>query len=131
MDSSPPPNLSGDREKILQELIQGRESANKLLTLILGKSSGSGDDNSSSASADDLLMKIFASFAESISVLNRAPLEQVFDKIPANTGGNLPIGMQSEDSEGSSKSTSVLKQRRGSYKRRYSTDHYPFFLSSV
>lgn len=122
MDSSPPPNLSGDREKILQELIQGRESANKLLTLILGNpsGSGSGDDNSSSASADDLLMKIFASFAESISVLNRAPLEQlVFDKIPANTVGSLPIGLQSEDSEGSSKSTSVLKQRRGCYKRRY------------
>lgn len=120
MDSSPPANLSGDREKILQELIQGRESANKLLTLILGKPSGSGDDKSSSVSADDLLMKIFSSFAESISVLNRgAPLEQGFDKIPVNTVGNLPIGLQPEDSEGSSKSTSVLKQRRGCYKRRY------------
>ncbi|XP_058214769.1 WRKY DNA-binding transcription factor 70-like [Rhododendron vialii] len=118
MDSSPPANLSGDREKIIQELIQGRESANKLLTLILGKPPY-GDDKSSSVSADDLLMKIFASFAESISVLNRgAPLEQVFDKIPVNTVGSLPIGLQPEDSEGSSKSTSVLKQRRGCYKRR-------------
>ncbi|KAE9447536.1 hypothetical protein C3L33_20569, partial [Rhododendron williamsianum] len=117
MDSSPPANLSGDREKILQELIQGRESANKLLTIILGKPSG--DDKSSSVSAaDDLLRKIFASFAESISVLNRAPIEQAFDKIPVNTAGSLPIGLQSEDSEGSSKSTSVLKQRRGCYKRR-------------
>lgn len=126
MDSSPPANLSGDREKILQELIQGRESANKLLTLILGKPSGDDKSSSSVSAADDLLMKIFASFAESISVLNRAPIEQVFDKIPVNTVGSLPIGLQSEDSEGSSKSTSVLKQRRGCYKRRYCTEIIPF-----
>lgn len=126
MDSSPPANLSGDREKILQELIQGRESANKLLTLILGKPSGDDKSSSSVSAADDLLMKIFASFAESISVLNRAPIEQAFDKIPVNTVGSLPIGLQSEDSEGSSKSTSVLKQRRGCYKRRYCTEIIPF-----
>lgn len=115
MDFSPPENLSGDRKKVLQELIQGRESANKLLKLVLGKPFG---DDKSWVSADDLLMKILASFTESISELNRDPVEPVFNKIPVNTVGNIPIGMQSEDSEGSSKSTSVLKQRRGCYKRR-------------
>jgi hypothetical protein len=118
MDSSSLENLFGDRNKVLQGLIQGRESANQL-RLILEKPLG---DDKSSIALDDLVTKILGSFTESISILNWRPIEEVFDRIPANTGGNSPSsgGRKYDESEESSKSTSAFKERRGSYKRRKS-----------
>ncbi|XP_058214768.1 probable WRKY transcription factor 70 [Rhododendron vialii] len=122
MDPSSPSvnNLLGDREKLIQLLVQGNESANQL-RLTLGKPSA-GDDKSSVA-ALDLVKKVLGSFAESMSIVNRRPIEGVFDKVPVNTGGNSPSsnGRKADDSEGSSRSTSAFKQRRGCYKRRKTT----------
>lgn len=116
--SSPSENLLGDREKLIQVLVQGHESANQL-RLTLGKPSAA-DDKSSTVAALDLVKKVLGSFAESMSIVNRRPIEGVFDKVPANTGGNSPSsnGRKADDSEESSKSTSAFKERRGCYKRR-------------
>ncbi|KAE9447537.1 hypothetical protein C3L33_20568, partial [Rhododendron williamsianum] len=119
--SSQSENLLGDREKLIQLLVQGHESANKL-RLALGKPSAA--DDKSSVAALDLVKKVLGSFAESMSIVNRRPTEGVFDKVPANTGGNSPSsnGRKADDSEESSKSTSAFKERRGSYKRRKTTE---------
>lgn len=129
MDSSSPENLFDDRNKVLQGLIRGRESVNQL-RLILEKPLG---DDKSSVAVDDLVTKILGSFTESISMLNWRPIKEVFDKIPANTGGNSPSsnGRKYDESEESSKSTSAFKERRGCYKRRYLSFSFHFFSLSV
>lgn len=126
MDSSSPENLFDDRNKVLQGLIRGRESVNQL-RLILEKPLG---NDKSSVAVDDLVTKILGSFTESISMLNWRPIKEVFDKIPANTGGNSPSsnGRKYDESEESSKSTSAFKERRGCYKRRCLSFSFHFFF---
>ncbi|PSS32757.1 WRKY transcription factor 70 [Actinidia chinensis var. chinensis] len=102
MDSSSPEKISGDRRKAVQELIQGRELANQL-RLVLGKPFGGVDK---SVAAEDLAKKILGSFTETISILNRRTADEVSD------------GRMSEDSDEITSKTSALKDRRGCYKRR-------------
>ncbi|XP_057513378.1 WRKY DNA-binding transcription factor 70-like [Actinidia eriantha] len=112
MGSSSPEKISCDRKRAVQELIQGRELANQL-RLLLGKPFG-GDDMS--VAAKDLVMKILGSFTETISILKRHAADEVSDQVPANS----PCwdGRKSEDSDEITSKTSALKDRRGCYKRR-------------
>lgn len=125
MDSySSPENLFGDRnQKLLQGLIQGLESVNQLRNII-GRPVG--DDKSSVAA--DLARRVSESLAESISIVKRCPIEEVFDKIQVNSPHG---GLKSEDSDGSCKSTSILKQRRGCYKRRRTTQTWTTTTSNL
>ncbi|GFY82487.1 WRKY DNA-binding protein 13 [Actinidia rufa] len=112
MGSSFPEKISCDRKKVVQELIQGRELANQL-RLLLGKPFG-GDDKL--VAAKDLVMKILGSFTETISILKSHAADEVTDPVPANS----PCwdGRKSEDSDEITSKTSALKDRRGCYKRR-------------
>ncbi|CAL5390012.1 unnamed protein product [Camellia sinensis] len=109
--SSPtwPEKLSCDRKKAIQDLIQGRELANQL-RLILRNPFSHHDE---SAAAGDLLVKILGSFTDTISILNRT--HEVSAQIQANSPPS--DARKFEDSDDSSK-TSGLKDRRGCYKRR-------------
>ncbi|KAL6987997.1 hypothetical protein U1Q18_013744 [Sarracenia purpurea var. burkii] len=114
MDCSWPENLSGERKKAAQKLIQGREQADRLRAVL---SEPFGDDGL--AAAKDLALSILGSFTEAISVLNRQSTDEASDQIPANTRVNSACwdGRAPEYSDESSK-TSALKDRRGCYKRR-------------
>ncbi|KAK9290778.1 hypothetical protein L1049_008956 [Liquidambar formosana] len=110
MDSSWPENLPIDRKKVTQKIVQGQEFA-KQLQILLSKP----QIQDGLASFEDLVAKILRSFTETLSILNCGDSDEV-SQIPAKRSPCWD-GQKSEDSGESSKS-STLKDRRGCYKRR-------------
>ncbi|PON60527.1 WRKY domain containing protein [Parasponia andersonii] len=142
-DPSAQENAPSGRRKVIDELVQGRELANQLHSL-LAKS-----DQNDVSSAEDLVSKIMESFTNTLFMLNNRNSnyeakaaaaaahddddndDEAFDVVsqvqPASTTSPVDSpcldGRKSEDSQESCRSTSVisttsLKDRRGSYKRR-------------
>ncbi|EXB74394.1 putative WRKY transcription factor 70 [Morus notabilis] len=124
MASSPlPENVLSGRQKLIDELVQGREIANRLQTLL---SQPVGDDGSLVNSAEDLVSRIMESFTNTLFMLNKnGTVEAVLSQIQAAAATSSRVdspcldGRKSEDSGESCRSVSTtLKDRRGCYKRR-------------
>ncbi|XP_022722727.1 probable WRKY transcription factor 70 [Durio zibethinus] len=110
MQSAWSENMSLERKKAIEELGRGRELANQLRDLL---SKSLGDEG------EDLVMKIFNSFGNTLSMLRNSG--DYDDEVSQNQRNSINMswdGRKSEDSEDSIKSTSTQKDRRGCYKRR-------------
>ncbi|XP_024188456.1 probable WRKY transcription factor 70 isoform X2 [Rosa chinensis] len=125
-----PESVSSNRQRVVEELVQGREMVNQLQRCL------SGDVRS----AEGLVTKILGSFTNTLRILNGSEeaKEELISQIQANSptstvtaSGSAAAGTdslswdalddagKSEDSnEESYKSTETFKDRRGSYKRR-------------
>lgn len=123
-----PENLVTSRKRVVDELMEGRELANQLQS-VLANSDGAGGSSSSSSSsltglsAEDLVSKIMKSFSNTLSILNvvnEGDEVSVSDQIPAGSRVDSTCldARKSEDSDESCRSTSTVKDRRGCYKRR-------------
>ncbi|KAF5750732.1 WRKY DNA-binding protein 70 putative isoform 1 [Tripterygium wilfordii] len=113
MEFTCPENKPAGQGKAIEELQQGFELAKQLQSLITRSSPGD-KEKSIYSSSDDLLKRISNSFSYAISLLiDNVELSEV-NQSPASMAGR-----KSEDSEESSKSTTTMvKGRRGCYKRR-------------
>ncbi|XVF29724.1 hypothetical protein REPUB_Repub15cG0147000 [Reevesia pubescens] len=119
MQSSWSENMSSGKKKAIEELARGRELTNKLRDL-LSKSLG---DEKDLVGSEDLVMKIFNSFSNTLSILGNINGDFCDDKVSVSLRSSNTIlsleGQKSEDSGESIKSTtSKHKDRRGRYKRR-------------
>lgn len=124
-----PESVPSYRQRVMEELVQGREMANQLRR-VLGGDVGS---------AEGLVTKILGSFTNTLFILNenQEAKAELLSPIQANsttstvTASGAGVAnssswdvvhddaVKSEDSNGEScKSTETLKDRRGSYKRR-------------
>jgi len=100
----------GGRGKVVDELLRGRDLANQLRNIL--NESGDIDNNNGSTIpfAEDLLKKVLTTFTNSLLFLNNNPTSE--------EGSNLQL-TKSEDSLESNFKSSIVKERRGCYKRRY------------
>lgn len=105
---------SSSKRRAIEELVDGRESAMRLKTL-LRKPSG----NNGSQPADELVVKILRSFTESISALSSCEESEVREVMSPQIGG-FGAGCDDQGSEhsGESRKRPGLKDGRGCYKRR-------------
>ena len=61
MECTQPESLPSNKKKAIEELVQGRDIANQLRSL-LNKSAGDDNNNNKAAPAEDLVLKILKSF---------------------------------------------------------------------
>ncbi|KAF8028204.1 hypothetical protein BT93_E0952 [Corymbia citriodora subsp. variegata] len=108
------PSANCSKSRAIRELVDGRDSAIRLETL-LRKPSG----NNGSLSADELVVKILRSFTESISALSSWENSEVCEDMSPQIGG-FGAGCDDQGSEhsGESRKRPGLKDGRGCYKRR-------------
>ncbi|PQM37857.1 putative WRKY transcription factor 70 [Prunus yedoensis var. nudiflora] len=135
MELSWPESVLSNRERVMEELIQGRELASQLCRVLDDHKSTlvSGCGGGDIGSAEGLVNKILGSFANTLLILNgnEADGEIVSgDQIQGNSSGGGSADSSSWDAnhaiiksedfheEISCKSPSTIKDRRGSYKRR-------------
>ncbi|KAI4353560.1 hypothetical protein L6164_002499 [Bauhinia variegata] len=116
-------NLGLDRRKAIKELIRGHKFASQLREAInqSSKESGVGDHSAVTIPfAEDLLGKVLRSFTNTLLILdnnNKNYESEVVSQLQiGDTSSWKPT--QSEDSQESCKSSSIIKERRGCYKRR-------------
>ncbi|XP_031102161.1 WRKY DNA-binding transcription factor 70 [Ipomoea triloba] len=108
MAHSSPENSSANRKRAVDGLILGRNLTCQLREVLRNSSGEHGPP--SKVVAEDLVVKILESFNEGISVIGSMDSDEV-SQPPCD-------GRKSEDSSGSCKTTSALKDGRGCYKRR-------------
>ncbi|XP_022734203.1 probable WRKY transcription factor 70 [Durio zibethinus] len=112
-------NMSSDRRKAIEELGRGRELTNQLRDLLNSKSVG---DEGLAVVSEDLVMKIFNSFAKSLSIIRNIGDYDDDEVSQKSRNNNMSWDdRKSEDLGDSIKSitaTSTQKGRRGCYKRR-------------
>ena len=120
MECTWPESIPSNKKKAIEELVQGRDIANKLRSL-LNKSAGdnnNNNNNSKAAPAEDLVVKILNSFTNSLYILNSAESDEV-SQIQANTHvTNWNGGPKSSESSEETSRNTTHKDRRGCYKRR-------------
>ncbi|KAL5807690.1 hypothetical protein ACOSQ3_028381 [Xanthoceras sorbifolium] len=142
-----PENSSSDRRKAIEELLKGRDLALELRRLLNKLSSSSSAENNNNNDDDDdddnndgvlllnqdLVPKILTSFTNTLSILKNSSGggEYQSDEVVSQVQTNAPhlswdtIGRKSEDSSGDScKSTLIVKDKRGCYKRRKCSDSW-------
>nr|WGV38231.1 WRKY [Loropetalum chinense var. rubrum]WGV38232.1 WRKY [Loropetalum chinense var. rubrum] len=118
-----------DRKRLIEsELLRGREFTNQLQNILLG-SNNKPLIQDELESAEDLISRILGSFNESLSRLNSGESDEV-SQIPAKRSLCWDGGLKSEDSGESSKS-STLKDRRGCYKRRRTSQSWATVTSTL
>nr|UXG57924.1 WRKY70a [Nelumbo nucifera] len=114
VESPWPENSPINRRKAINELVRGREFTTQLQIILRNPLGGHG-----SVSAEDLLPKILTSFTEAIAALNTTVESGEVSQNPASTHVSSPsCGDRATEDSGESKKSTVLKDRRGSYKRR-------------
>ncbi|XP_044493501.1 probable WRKY transcription factor 70 [Mangifera indica] len=121
-----PDHLPSDRRRAIAELVKGRDFALQLRDLVHS------NNNNVSVSLQqrinqDLVLNILNSFTNTLSILKRSNGES--DEVsqvptPTHFTRDADVPLKSEDSEGSSKTTSTIKDRRGCYKRRRYSDSF-------
>ncbi|KAF2306632.1 hypothetical protein GH714_019928 [Hevea brasiliensis] len=118
MESLWPETLLYNRRKAIEQLTRGQEYANQLKAIF---SESIGDDGSV---GEDLVTKILNSFMSSLSILNGVESDEV-SQLPASIHVGSPCcdGRKSEDSGESIRSTSTMKDRKGCYKRRKTSQY--------
>ncbi|CAL5192484.1 unnamed protein product [Lathyrus oleraceus] len=102
-------NLGHGRGKVIDELLRGRELANQLRNIL--NESGDVDDNNGSTTpfAEHLLKEVLMTFTNSLLFLNNTQTSEVSD---------VQLTKSEDSLESNCKSTSIVKERRGCYKRR-------------
>lgn len=97
------------RGKVIDELRRGRELANQLKNIL--NESGDFDDINGSTTpfAEDLLKEVLTTFTNSLLFLNNNPTSE---------GSDMQLTKSEDSLESNCKSTSIVKERRGCYKRR-------------
>ncbi|XP_021832037.1 probable WRKY transcription factor 70 [Prunus avium] len=137
MELSWPESVLSNRERVMEELIQGRELASQLCRVLDDHKSTlvSGCGGGDVGSAEGLVTKILGSFANTLLILNGKEADGEIvsgDQIRGNSSGGGSADSSSwdanhaiiksedfhEEMEISCKSASTSKDRRGSYKRR-------------
>ncbi|KAE9604100.1 hypothetical protein Lal_00002295 [Lupinus albus] len=123
-----PQCVLSNRKRVLRELLQGHECATKLKFLLQNPIISDG----STLSAEELLSNVERSFTHSISVLTSSDTEVVdevgqivnYGENGSQVGANSCNDLRSEDSTESKKRslTTRTKDRRGSYKRRRTSE---------
>ncbi|KAI5429098.1 hypothetical protein KIW84_033913 [Lathyrus oleraceus] len=100
-------NLGHDRGKVIDELLRGRELANQLRDIL--NESGDVDDNNGSTTpfAEHLLKEVLMTFTNSLLFLNNT-----------QTSEDVQLTKSEDSLESNCKSSSIVKERRGCYKRR-------------
>lgn len=100
-------NLGHGRGKVIDELLRGRELANQLRNIL--NESGDVDDNNGSTTpfAEHLLKEVLMTFTNSLLFLNNT-----------QTSEDVQLTKSEDSLESNCKSTSIVKERRGCYKRR-------------
>ncbi|XP_061369485.1 probable WRKY transcription factor 70 [Gastrolobium bilobum] len=117
--------VASDRSKAIEELVRGSEFANQLRQLIIN----GGDDQgleSATPFAQSLVTNVLNSFTNAIFLLNKYPTSQSHDQVSQvqkSASSSFITPTKSEDSQESCKS-STIKDRRGCYKRRRTTQTY-------
>ncbi|KAK4253407.1 hypothetical protein QN277_010723 [Acacia crassicarpa] len=101
-------NLPSDRRKAIEELERGRDFASQLRRLVLNPA---GDVTT--PSARDLADEVVTSFSNTLLLLNLPSHDSQTQQY-----SSCVLPAKSDDSEDSCKSTSAVRERRGSYKRR-------------
>ncbi|KAG5092442.1 hypothetical protein AAZX31_18G194300 [Glycine max] len=100
------------RRKAIEELLRGRDCAKQLRSVI----NGSCEDGSSTTPsfAEQLVKEVLMSFTNSLSFLKNNPTSESHDV------SNVQVceSPKSEDSQESNCKSSIIKERRGCYKRR-------------
>lgn len=99
MESPLPEKSSADLKRAIDGLIRGQEFTRQLKEII--------KKPLATIMAEDLVGKIMNSFSETLSVINSGESNEDTAEVKSP-----------EDSSGSCKSTTSLKDRRGCYKRR-------------
>nr|XP_043614247.1 probable WRKY transcription factor 70 [Erigeron canadensis] len=105
-------NSLPNKKRLINELIKGRDTTKMLQDLLVGNV-----DNDGSVSLEDLVIKILGSFSNCLSVLGSDHVSTT------NDVGLACYDNQTWDSnESDKKSTPIVKDRRGCYKRRKTQD---------
>ncbi|KAJ0088028.1 hypothetical protein Patl1_31559 [Pistacia atlantica] len=125
--SSWPDHLPSDRRRAIDELVKGRDLTLKLRDLVHNNNNNNNNTNAAISSLNqDLVLNILKSFTNCLSILKRSYGES--DEVsqvptdPTHFTWDADVAVKSEDSEGSSKTTPTIKDRRGCYKRRKCSD---------
>ncbi|XP_065853444.1 WRKY DNA-binding transcription factor 70 isoform X2 [Euphorbia lathyris] len=103
-----------ERERAIDELVQGRHFAYKLKAFLL--QSENNKNNESLPPPQDLVLNVLNSFTNTLSILNPPPSDHLSHFPPASF--QLSDARNSDDSADTSRSSSSTKYRRGCYKRR-------------
>jgi hypothetical protein len=98
----------GGRGKIVDELLRGHQLANQLRNILNESGDIDNNDGSTIPFAEDLLKEVLTTFTNSLLFLNNNPTSE---------GSDLQL-TKSEDSLESNCKSSIVKERRGCYKRR-------------
>jgi len=98
------------RGKVIDELLRGRELANQLKNILNESGDIDNINGSTTPFAEDLLKKVLTTFTNSLLFLNNNPTSE---------GSDLQLTKSEDSLESNCKSTSIVKERRGCYKRRY------------
>ncbi|KAK1409272.1 hypothetical protein QVD17_35798 [Tagetes erecta] len=107
--------------RLIETLIRGRDFTKQLQSLLQRKDNLDGSV-SVSVLAEDLLMEILGSFSGGISMLSSTVSGEIYG-FPASPVGNL-VDKSPEEAHSGKKPVSVVKERRGCYKRRRTIDSY-------
>lgn len=112
-------NFPSNRNRVIKELLQGKEYATQLKFLLLNQ-----NPTADHPSAMELLTNVLRSFADTLSVITSSAGEGSGSgghdqENLVNSGSGSNNDLRSEDSTESRKRLSpTAKDRRGSYKRR-------------
>ena len=108
------------RGKVIGELLRGRELTNKLRNILNESGDIDNINGSTTPCAEDLLKEVLTTFTNSLLFLNNNPTSE---------GSDLQLTKSEDSLESNCKSTSIVKERRGCYKRRYLIiDYYLLIL---
>ncbi|XP_030534614.1 probable WRKY transcription factor 70 [Rhodamnia argentea] len=119
-------STNSSKSRAIRELVDGRESAIRLKTLLC-KPSG----NNGSLSADELVVKILRSFTESLSALSSCEHSEVReDMSPQMVGFGSGCDDQGSEHSGESRKRPGLKDGRGCYKRRKESETFTTISST-
>nr|AYW01724.1 persimmon protein WRKY7 [Diospyros kaki] len=122
-----PGKSCGTRRRAVEKLVQGRDLAGQLQILLEKPAGGCG-----SVSAEELVVKILATFTETLSVLEFCDSGEDSQFPAATPVGSPSFGDQaSVDSGESSKRPAAAKDRRGCYKRRKTADSWTKISNSA
>ncbi|GMY08391.1 putative WRKY transcription factor 70 [Fagus crenata] len=116
MEISWPQGQTNSREKVIKELVEGREFATQLKTMLHRPL----ELDASLLSAEDLVSKILTSFTQTLSVLTSSESGEVHQNLAVSHADSHCDDRRSEDS-GESRKRPAPKDRRGCYKRRKTT----------
>ncbi|KAB1224654.1 putative WRKY transcription factor 70 [Morella rubra] len=107
MESSLPESLPSKRIRAIEEVIQGCQFANQLRSLL---NSSRGDDGSTLAMANDLVLKILSSFTNSHTILSSDEFDEASQLQPNTHGSNSESSHSQErkSSQASTKDTATL-----------------------